>query len=232
MRFLKPFLLTSLLAMSLGLLPGAAAAGPGNPQNNVDYLTLAKPQPAESGKRIEVIEFFGYFCPHCHAFDPVLTDWVNKHGDNIAFKRIHVVFRPAMLPFQQMYITLDVLGKTHEVHSKIFHAMHNQRLALTNESQILDFLVKQGIEREQYLEIYNSFSVQGKMRSLTRMQEAFGIDGVPMIAIDGRFVTSPEILRGSIGSQPEKILHLATLQVMEALVLRVMRERGMPVPAK
>ena len=32
-----------------------------------DYRAINPPQPTDSGKRIEVLEFFWYGCPHCNA---------------------------------------------------------------------------------------------------------------------------------------------------------------------
>jgi thiol:disulfide interchange protein DsbA len=216
-----------LLVLSLSVAAGAAFAGPGNPQNKIDYTTLEKAQPTDSGKRVEVLEFFGYYCPHCYAFDPLLTDWVQKQRDKIDFKRIHVVFRPgAMALFQQMYLTLEVMGKTEDVHSKVFVALHKDRVPLATEEQITDFVVKNGVDRAKYLEVYKSFSIQSKMRSLVGVHDRYSLDSVPTIVIDGRLVTSPEQLRTSIGDQPELALQQATLMVMENLVNQVIKERA------
>ena len=56
MRFLKHL----LAAMSLSLVALAASASPADPQNGLDYRTLAKSQQTDSGKKVEVIEFFSY----------------------------------------------------------------------------------------------------------------------------------------------------------------------------
>ena len=37
-----------------------------------DYTVLNKPIPQEKSDKIEILEFFGYFCVHCHHFDPLL----------------------------------------------------------------------------------------------------------------------------------------------------------------
>jgi thiol:disulfide interchange protein DsbA len=226
MHVLKKLAARFALALLFALTANAALAGPGNPQNGKDYLTLSKAQVADAGKKIEVVEFFGYFCPHCNAFDSPMADWVRKQGDKIAFRRVHVIFRDSMIPFQQAYIALEAIGKTEQVHGKIFRAIHVDNLNLATDEQILEFLVKQGIDRRQYSEALRSAAVQERVK--TRLQSQFdaGIDGVPMLMIDGRFVTSPEILRGSIGDQPEIALHLATFQVMDALLAKVARERS------
>jgi thiol:disulfide interchange protein DsbA len=67
MRFLQKLLLT----LGFGLLAASAGASVTAPQQGVEYTVLPRPQPTESGKKVEVIEFFGYFCPHCNALDPL-----------------------------------------------------------------------------------------------------------------------------------------------------------------
>ena len=223
MRFLKHLLLIT----SLGLLAMSAGAAPASPKNGVDFLTLDKAQQTESGKKIEVTEFFWYNCPHCNAFEPSLSAWVKKQGDNIVFKRVPVAFNESFVPQQRMYYALEALGKTEELHQKLFTAIHVEHQRLDKEGQITDFIVKQGVDKQKFLDMYNSFSIQSKVQRASKMQQDYKIDGVPTIAIDGRFVTSPSIAGvGLPPNQPEPVLHAAALQVMDSLVASVRKEHG------
>ena len=210
MRFLQHL----LAALSLGLVAAVAGASPANPQNGVDYRTLEKAQPTESGNKVEVTEFFWYSCPHCNALEPSLEDWVRKQGDKIDFKRVPVVFRDSMVPQQKLYYSLEALGKIDELHKKVFDAIHQQHQSL-----------EQGIDKQKVLDVYNSFSVQAKVRRAAQLQQAYQVDGVPLIAVEGRYLTSPSIVGASLGNQPEPVLHAATLQVMDWLVAKVAKEQ-------
>jgi len=220
-----------ILAASSLLLPGAAAlssaayAGPGNPVAGKDYLVLNPPLAVDAGERVDVVEFFGYFCPHCNAFDPVIESWVRRMGPRIRFRRSHVVFRDAMLPQAQLYAVLEVLGKTETLHTKVFRAMHDEKLLLADEKQVADFAEKNGIPRQQYLDTLRSPLVQERMKQMIQAQYDCKVESVPTMAIDGRFVTSPDILRDSVGEQPEQAQHLATLLVLQNLLTRIERER-------
>jgi len=220
MRFLKH----ALAALSLGFVAIAANATPANPQNGVDYRTLEKPQQTDSGKKVEVTEFFWYSCPHCYAFDPDLAAWVKKQGDTISFKRVPVAFRDSMVPQQKMFYALEAMGKGEELHSKIFNTVHAQHQSLDTEAQILDFIVKQGIDKQKFLETYNSFAVQTKVRRAAQLQEFYRVDGVPMLAVDGRYETSPSIVSKSMGPVSEQALAVGTLQVMDWLVAKAQKE--------
>lgn len=214
MRFLQHL----LAALSLTLLAAGANAAPNNPQNGVDYRMLEKPQQTEAGKKVEVIEFFWYSCPHCNALEHDLVEWIKKQGDNIVFKRIPAAFRDSMVPQQKLYYTLEAMGKFNELHQKVFNAIHVEKKRVDTDAEILDFMVKQGVDKQKFLEVYNSFGVQSKAKRAMQLMQAYQIDGVPLLAVDGRYVTSPSIVSASVGNRPEPVLHQATFQVMDWLV--------------
>jgi protein dithiol oxidoreductase (disulfide-forming) len=224
-RNIMRFLQHVLAALSLSLVAAVAGASPANPQNGVDYRTLEKAQPTESGNKVEVTEFFWYSCPHCNALEPSLEDWVKKQGDKIDFKRVPVVFRDSMVPQQKLYYSLEALGKIDELHKKVFDAIHQQHQSLDTDATILAWVTKQGIDKQKFLDVYNSFSVQAKVRRAAQLQQSYQVDGVPLIAVEGRYLTSPSIVGASLGNQPEPVLHAATLQVMDWLVAKVAKEQ-------
>lgn len=232
MRFLQH----ALAALSLSLLALGATATPANPQNGVDYRTLDKAQQTDSGKKVEVMEFFGYFCPHCNSLEPALADWVKKQGDRIVFKRVPVVFRDTMIPQQKLYYALEAMGRIEDLHPKVFQAIHVQRQSLATDAAIIDFMVKQGVDKQKFLDVYNSFAVQTKVQRAAQLQNAYQVDGVPLLAVDGRFLTSPAIVGESMGNRPEPVLHAATFQVLDWLVAQSAKQKqpaaASPAPAK
>src|SRR5450830_1613018 len=222
-----------LAALSLSLLAVSAGASPANPQSGVDFRTLEQPQSTDSGKKIEVTEFFWYSCPHCSAFDPALTAWVKKQGDKIVFKQVPVAFRESFIPQQKLFYALEAMGKTADMNPKIFQAIHVDRQRVDTDKTILEFIEKKGIDKQKFLDLYNSFGVQTKVRRAAQLQEAYKIDGVPTIAIDGRFLTSPSIAGASMANQPESMQQAASLQVMDHLLAKLIAEKGAPAePAK
>jgi protein dithiol oxidoreductase (disulfide-forming) len=211
------------LMAGLGLMVAvmSAVASPASPVDGTDYRTLDKVQPTASGNKIEVTEFFWYACPHCNAFDPALSDWVKKQGDNIVFKRVPVAFRDSFVPQQKLYYALEAMGKLEALHPKIFYAIHAGRQALDTDSAVANFVEKQGIDKKKFLEAYNSFGVQTKARRATQLQNEYRIDSVPMIAIDGRYLTSPGIAGIGLGrGASEQAMQSAALQVMSWLVAK------------
>ena len=56
-----------VLALAFGAAAFAQSAAPGK-----DYRVINPPQPTDSGKRVEVLEFFWYGCPHCNSLQQPL----------------------------------------------------------------------------------------------------------------------------------------------------------------
>jgi len=214
------------IALMLGLFSFAAFASPAAPQNGVEYLTLSAPQPTDTGNKVEVIEFFGYFCSVCNTFDPTFMEWKKRQGSNIVFKRVAVGFGSASIPQQKLFYTLDAMGKLEELHPKVFHAVHVERLPLTRDEQIFDFVEKNGINRAQFMEIFQSPAIDSYTKAATQLQAIFKIDSVPTIVIDGRYVTSPAMVDKGSPNLPRAQLQVATQQVLDALVAKAKQEKA------
>jgi thiol:disulfide interchange protein DsbA len=208
-----------LAVVSIGLMAFSVAASPTEPAEGVEYQRLQNAQPTDTGKKIEVLEFFWYNCPHCFAFEPSLAEWVKKRGDTIVFRRVPVGFRESFIPQQKLYYTLEAMNRF-DVHRAVFDAVHVARQKLDKEEQIIEFIEKQGIDKKKFVETFNSFSVQSKVNRVRQLMEAYRIDGVPTVVIDGQYITSPSIVGSSLRGQPEQALNAATLQVMDALIAK------------
>ena len=187
------FSAASLAASALGAcaLPTLAQAQAKAFQSGTDYLTLDKPAPTEApAGQIEVVEFFWYNCPHCNAFEPMFDAWAKKLPKDVTVRRAPVAFRADFEPQQRLYYVLESLGKVEELHKKVFIAIHVDRQPLTTAAQITAWVEKQGIPKAKFTELYNSFSISTKARKATQLQDAYALDGVPALGINGRYFTS------------------------------------------
>jgi thiol:disulfide interchange protein DsbA len=215
-----------LAQVAASLIASTAFASPTNPQSGVEYVTLSSPQPVQStGKKVEVVEFFMYHCPHCNALEPSLEQWVKKQGDNIMFRRVHMPFTGPSDPEAHLYLTLEAMGKADEFQPKVFKAVHVDHIRLSRDDAIIDWVAKNGVDRNKFLETWNSFGVVTKLRRLPQMMTAYKVDGVPTIVIDGKYQTSPATVNNSVKAANEPQLFQATLQVMDALVAKVAKTK-------
>ena len=60
------------------LNPQAQAQGQGDFIEGRDFRRLGNPAPVPGHGKIDVVEFFWYGCPHCHALEPALDVWSAK----------------------------------------------------------------------------------------------------------------------------------------------------------
>lgn len=203
---------------------GMAAVAPASSKEGAGYLALPEPQPVESGRKVEVTEFFAYYCPHCYAFEPTLAEWVRKQGDDIVFRRVHVARGAPVAPQQRLFFTLESLGLLEQYHGKVFEAMHVARLPLSQDEQVFDWASRAGIDRARFVEAYGSPGVQARVRRAQAMMEDYRITHWPMVAVDGRFLTSPGMVAEADGSSGPAAF-AGTLKVMDALVARAKADR-------
>jgi len=198
-----------------------AFASPANPQNGVDYVTLAQPQPVQAdGKKVEVIEFFMYHCPVCNGLEAGFEEWVKKQGDRIHVRRIHMPYTGAADPEAHLYLTLEALGRLDDMHAKVFNAVHQQHIRLNQDAAIIDWVAKNGIDRATFLNAWNSFGVQARLRGLNRIIETYKVESVPTIIVDGKYMTSPSMAHESLKTNNPQEMFQATLQTADALVTK------------
>lgn len=205
-------------------LLGLAAAGSAFAQAPVDgkeYTSLTAAQPTEKGK-VEVLEFFWYACPHCYALEPQLERWIKQLPKDVTYRRVPVAFQDSSIPHSRMFYTLEGLGKLEALHMKAFNAIHLEKNRMTTAETQADYFAKEGVDRKAYLDMYNSFSVQTKVRAAQQAWQNYKIEGTPALAIGGRFLTSPSQAGG----------HASVTQVADFLIDKARKEQGRSTQAK
>lgn len=175
------------------LLSGVVSAQSQKIEEGFDYRILPVPQPVETKGKVEVIEFFWYGCPHCYDFEPELSAWVKRQPKDVVFRRIPVAFRDDLLPHSQLFYALEAMGKGDALNEKVMYTMHKENKRLLAEPEIADWVASQGVDRNSFLATYRSFAVVSKARAAKQLAEAYRIDGVPTIVMQGKYVTSPSI---------------------------------------
>jgi thiol:disulfide interchange protein DsbA len=214
------------------MIATSAFASPTDPKNGAEYLTLSAPQPTQVvGKKVEVIEFFMYHCPACNALEPHLESWVKKQGDNILFKRVHLPYTGDNDPEAHLHLTLEAMGKSEEWSPKVFRAVHIERVRLAKDDQIIEWVAKNGMDKAKFLEYWNSFGVLTKLKRAPQILKNYRIDGVPTLVVDGRFVTSPSAVGQANSNLGQGQVYGSTMQVLDALVAQVAKEKGATAPA-
>jgi protein dithiol oxidoreductase (disulfide-forming) len=187
-------MLKKLLAFAAVLSIAVPALAQRAPEEGMDYFTLNPPQTTESPGKIEVTEFFWYRCPHCYALEPQLQSWLKQLPKDAQFRRVPAVFNDDWAIDARIFYTLEALGQEERLHKALFDAIHQQGGArLKGEAYAkwaAEWLAKQGVDPKKYDETFRSFSVSTKVRRATQMTQAYRFDGVPALAVQGRYVVN------------------------------------------
>jgi thiol:disulfide interchange protein DsbA len=195
-------------AVGLAGVAGTALAQSGSGEGfEFRSVKPAAPTDAPAGK-VEVIEFFWYGCPHCNTLEPALKDWVRRLPQDVVFRKVHVPWQ--VQAHQQLYFTLETMGRAEALNERVFAAIHTDRRKLDAPEAMADLLAGHGVDRKAFLDTYASFGVRTRMQRATALAAAYRIDGVPTFGVAGRWVTSPSM----VGS------NAAALKVVDALIER------------
>ena len=154
-----------------------------------EYLRLKNPQPVESGKKIEVIEFFSYGCPHCADLEPILQPWIKALPADVQFRRIPVMYQERWIPLARIYYTLEALGEEKRLSPEVFSALHSRGVSLWQDKTFFEWAASQGLDRKKVEDMYNSFAMSGKVNRARQAAEAYQIQSVPSFVVDGKYVT-------------------------------------------
>lgn len=188
----------SLLVATLTML----AAGAASAQGVNDVTPLNPPQPVENDGKIEVLEFFSYACGHCANLEPSLAVWAKRQPADVKLKRIPVDGINGFMNATGLFYTLAAMGQLERLHSKIFEAIHVERLILANPAVLNKWLEKNGVDPRKFEEMQKSYTVDTNVKGARKMNVDYKVSSVPAMVVNGRFqvaqTAGPERLFGVI----------------------------------
>lgn len=177
--FIAALLAAPLIASAQGLRP--------------QYSELNPPQPVDTdGKKVEVVEFFWYGCPHCYNLEPLIETWSKKLPPDVEFRRIPAVFNERWAHDAAIYYTFEVLGVLPKLHRPFFDAIHRDHLRTDDPQAMTEWLGRNGVDSKKFFDTMKSFGVQSKTRRAAQLSVAYKIDGTPAMAVQGRYTVSAD----------------------------------------
>jgi len=205
-RFMK-----SMVAGGVVLAAGCTTlGGESAPEEGFEYRPAVSPVRPDAGGKLEVVEFFWFGCPHCNAFEPTLKGWLERRPADVAFRKVHVGLSQRWVPHQQLFYSLEQLGRTDGTTDRVFHAIHVDKASLDERDAMADFVAKQGVDRRAFVAAFDSAQVRERMTRADALAAAFKVEGVPSLGVNGKWLTSP----GMAGSYAD------ALRVVDFLLAR------------
>lgn len=156
-----------------------------------EFTLLNPAQPSEDAGKIEVLEFFSYGCPHCADFNPLLSLWAEKLPADVVLKKVPVSFgRAAWGNAAKLFYALQTTGDLKRLEDKVFKAIHQERTNLFEEKNIKAWVAAQGVDAAKFSDAFSSFGVQSKVRRGDQLAHAYKIEGVPALAVNGKYLVA------------------------------------------
>lgn len=183
---------THLAGAGLGLALAGKTHAQGAPEEGKHYVRLQSAAPVTlptPDKKVEVVEFFWYGCPHCFTFEPLIGPWSKALAPDVYFRQLPFAFiGPA--EHQKLFYALEEMGQREALQRRIFNAIHVDRQRINTEAEITNFVAANGVDRAKFADAWKSFGVSTKINRGKQLSNAYKIDGVPAIGIQGRYYTS------------------------------------------
>jgi thiol:disulfide interchange protein DsbA len=185
-RRLLSLVLVSALALPIAAQANALVAGK-------DYTALTEPQPVENKKKVEVIEFFWYGCPHCNDIDPKVEAWLKTLPADVEFRREHINWGPLQKEHAKLYYSLKSLGWLPQHHGAVFESIHKQNNRLAKKDERDSWLKARGLDAGKFNATFDSFSIEAQASRMSETSKKYRINGVPTFVVNGKWVTSPSV---------------------------------------
>ena len=109
---------------------------------------------------------------------------------DVTFKRVPGVGSGAWTQLALLYYSLEAMGKLDTLHIKAFDAMHKDNVNLANQ-KIARSVARQERHRPGAVRGRGEIlRVQSKLSRAQQLMGSYKVDGVPMVIVNGKYVTS------------------------------------------
>ncbi|OHE84593.1 MAG: hypothetical protein A2579_03405 [Lysobacterales bacterium RIFOXYD1_FULL_69_11] len=204
--------------------PGEAAPPQGPaPTLGVEYFEISGGQPFAPGPAgtVEVVEVFGYTCPACARFEPLVSAWKARQPAYVRFTPVAAPFGGYWMPYAKAFYAADSMGLREKTHDAMFQAVHVDRSLPAqgvSDEQIAEFYAGHGANAQEFANTMSSFAVDARMKRATQFLQRSGVDSTPTMLVDGKY-------RVASGMPYEEVL-----RITDHLVARARAENAPAAP--
>ena len=171
------------------------------------YAQISTEKQTESDQII-IYEFFWYGCPHCFNLEPTMDRIEADLDKDARVVKVPVALRDSWLPHAKLYYSLSQMDMIDDIHNLIFEEIHIENNRLDNEDVMAQFLGKNGIDTKDFIEKYNSYGTEARIKKASNLARKYQINSVPTIVVNGKYLTS-----GSFVSSYDELYSVVNLLV-------------------
>jgi thiol:disulfide interchange protein DsbA len=174
------------------------AASPFVAGRDYELLPGATARAAVAGNgKIEVIEFFMFWCHPCYAFEPELDRWEARASSDVSLTRVPALFNAAAQLQARAFYTAEVLGKLDAMQDAFFAEIHERGNALASRAALADFFERFDVDAATFDATFDSSEVDARMQRAVALNREYGITSTPTLVVAGRYSTAGLAGRGA-----------------------------------
>ena len=140
---------------------------------------------AEHPNTVEVIEFFNYGCAACKWIHPAMASWYAKKPEFVKVMRVPLVFNQKWETLAKAYFVVTSLAQDQKLDAKIFEAIHDKKIDLSNQETLEKFFFEQGIPAKDFSNLFNSFEVNNQLMQAKALANAYQVALSPVFIVNG-----------------------------------------------
>lgn len=172
------------------------------PVEGTDYVVIADGQPFEplDGK-VEVVEAFGYTCPHCANFQPLVNAWKAQLPSDVRFTYVAAPFGGYWIPYAKAYYAAEAEGVLAQSHDAMFRALHIERslpIQGASSEQIAQWYAQYGVDPTRFAAAMDSFGTNAKLNRARQFLQRSGVDGTPSMVVNGKYRVTARSLEDTL----------------------------------
>ncbi|MGF6148148.1 Thiol:disulfide interchange protein DsbA precursor [Kingella potus] len=203
-------------ALTFGFASAQAALVEGE-----DYTVLDKPLAPLQNDKIEVAEFFGYFCIHCFHLEPEMEKHSKKWASDTYLRPIHVVWQPEHMQLARIAAAVGSSNMRHQANMPVFRAIFEQNINLADPAAFKQWAGSQsGFDGKKLLAAYESFGNEAQAKQMADLTEQMKIENTPTVIVGGKY-------RMKFTSRDWNV----SMNKVDEMIAKVRQERGMKEPA-
>jgi len=154
--------------------------------------------------KIEVTEFFMFFCFPCYAFEPELDRWEARAPSDVSLARVPALFNAKAELQARAYYTAEVLGKLDAMQDAFYDEIHERGNDLASRGALEDFFERFGVDAATFDATFDSSDVDARMQRAAALNREYAISATPALVIAGRYLTNPTLAREAM-TTPESL---------------------------
>ena len=194
-------------AAEVAATPSPAASSPTGPEPvaGTDYEVIENGQPFQPATgKIEVAEIFGYVCPACAAFQPLIGPWKAGLPSDVNFVYVPAMFGGTWDEYARAFYAAQSLGLQDKTHEALYSAIHAEQTlkgerGRDSAADIAAFYAKHGADAQQFTAAMGSFAVNAKTNAAKQFAQRSKISGTPSVIVNGKYLVKgksfPDMLR-------------------------------------